>query len=500
MNQNVYITKKKLLSIALILIFAIICIIIACLGPKRIIDIDTPLSSAKVEAMFYAVFPDSDQVTCLGDGLINTTEEKSGERAVASAIVTAPDYSAYAGEDYYIAWNSIRYAGNEYRVYGTVMHGSPSSKTITNVFSNVAELKKANLQVGDYVATDGYFMANDGGASEYLISANADSNALDNIKLSNGLYAVLQLNSVLENIKQLGVIGDGVSDDSKLITAAVTNNPNVFFPKGTYKISLDCASLLSNHTLNGEGTLKLAKWSKQWVAGKGTNVYDGTCEISKMNDPIYMAAHWPSEALMTEDGRNNICVATNINMSDSIRKICYHGAVVRVKDVEIPDTFTICLGKGQLYAYKNNQWTLLNESFPSFRLYDASWTNPSMAVPSSNIKRFDDHIEVTLTKDLWYPNNDEMLLHYFCQSYALADGENASDYQYYFANYTAWAKDPAYAGCFSFGVSADMRDRQDKIYELGIGKMYLLEATPRTSYFYNVPDSKYDQLIKPYFK
>lgn len=495
MDTRFFNNKMKILSILIIICFASFCFIIS---NKHVIINDTaiPISHGNIEAMFYIENHESGTVTCIGDGLINTNSEiYDNSEEVEMAIITAPDYSNYISSELTISWDSIKIRDGQHNVYGSI-----APIRVSKSFNTVYELKTAALTSGSFVSTKGYYAKNDGGAAEYQINTNADQDALDNIKLDNGMYASLQALGGIKNVKQVGTVGNGITDDSDAIITAVTNNKNVYFPSGTYKINDQCASFLTDKSLNGDGVIKFANWSKQWVAGTSSNVFDGTCEISRMNDPVYMAAHWPSEAKMTEDSRNNICVSTNLKLNDSIRKICYHGAVVRVKDKEIPDTFTICLGKGQLYAYKNNQWVLLNESLPSFALYDASWKNPAMNVPKNNIKRYDDHIEITLTKDMWYPNNDEMLLHYYCQSYELSQNENASDYKYYFATYSAWAKDSTYDDCFCFGVSADMRDRQNKIYELGIGKMYLLKATPRIAYFYNVPDSEYDTLIKPFFK
>lgn len=412
--------------------FLIIALVLFCYAFARNIstipDDITPLSSGNVEAMFYIENEETGTITCVGDGLINTTNDVSyNEEVVQNAIVSSPDYSAIIGNNLTVHWNTIRYSGIGYEVSGYI----------------------GNKRV---------------------------------------------------SVKDYGAVGDGKTDDTNAILKALKNNKNVYFPRGTYIFNTAYVNLFSSSQIYGEGVIKFSPWSKQWVAGTYTNVFDGTCDISRISDPVYLATHWPSEGLMTEDSRTNVCASTEISLNDTIRKICYHGAVVRVKGSDIPDKFTICLGKGQLYGYKNNKWILLKDELPRFALFDASWKNPSINIPNSCITRFDDHIEITLTKDMWFSNNDEYLLHYFGTNYILSDNEDASEYQYFLASYKAWAKESYYSNCFLFGVSMDVKTLDNSGgYELGIGKTYLLDSTPKTSYFYNVPDSKYDEIIAPWF-
>lgn len=84
-------------------------------------------------------------------------------------------------------------------------------------FDTVADMKNANLQIGDYAVTLGYYSVNDGGAAKYKIVNNTDNYKED---LKNGFFSELIIENKI-NIHQLGARGDGVSDDSDVILKAL---------------------------------------------------------------------------------------------------------------------------------------------------------------------------------------------------------------------------------------------------------------------------------------
>jgi hypothetical protein len=123
-------------------------------------------------------------------------------------------------------------------------------------FNTVADMKAANLKVGDKTVTFGYYSFGDGGGATYKIVATG-TGTVDNgsfISLTNGLQA--QLNEVsYTNVKQFGARGDGITDDSNAIIANLAwggmLGHKVRIPWGSYYITKTVT--LNNQHLEGDG-------------------------------------------------------------------------------------------------------------------------------------------------------------------------------------------------------------------------------------------------------
>jgi len=111
------------------------------------------------------------------------------------------------------------------------------------VFENKAALAAASLKEGQIVTTKGYYTAGDGGGATYLIKTAAafggTPDGYGDHTLANGNVAVLQ-HSGSVNVKQFGATGDGVTDDTVAIQAAVdslSSGGGLYFPNGVYGVS-----------------------------------------------------------------------------------------------------------------------------------------------------------------------------------------------------------------------------------------------------------------------
>lgn len=109
-------------------------------------------------------------------------------------------------------------------------------------FNSVEEMKASNtLKTGALAKTLGFYTAGDGGGADYLITDNIDEDEADEasiITLQNDLYAKLLIKDFI-NVKQWGVYGDGVNDDTRAIQNCIDKNAKtiIYFSNGTYGIS-----------------------------------------------------------------------------------------------------------------------------------------------------------------------------------------------------------------------------------------------------------------------
>ena len=105
-----------------------------------------------------------------------------------------------------------------------------------SVFNTVAEMKAADLVVGETVKTAGYTAAGDGGGGDYLIvspgTGTDDGGRYHD--LANGNQAELIIEEFI-SVKQYGAAGDGVTDDTDAIQRATNYTSEramtLFFPK-----------------------------------------------------------------------------------------------------------------------------------------------------------------------------------------------------------------------------------------------------------------------------
>lgn len=110
------------------------------------------------------------------------------------------------------------------------------------VFNSVAEMKASNkVKTGYTLRTLGFYEPNDGGGADYVVTDNIGEDEADEasiITLQNDLYAKLLIKDFI-NVKQWGVYGDGVNDDTRAIQNCIDKNAKtiIYFPNGTYGIS-----------------------------------------------------------------------------------------------------------------------------------------------------------------------------------------------------------------------------------------------------------------------
>lgn len=103
-------------------------------------------------------------------------------------------------------------------------------------YDSVADMKSAtNLTDGSSALTKGYYTPNDGGSALYHITDTTPTGFYET--LDNGLYAELIADEI--NVKQVGLKGDGVTDEwskfKALLDSYAGTKIHVLFPEGLYR-------------------------------------------------------------------------------------------------------------------------------------------------------------------------------------------------------------------------------------------------------------------------
>ena len=123
-------------------------------------------------------------------------------------------------------------------------------------YDSVAEMKASETAiVGRPCLTLGYYEPNDGGGAVYVVRSKADSDTDDGgniLVLDNGNVAELLIDGPV-NVKQFGVKGDGITDASTALQAAINASNHVIIPTGTYNIT-QTLTISKSLQLEGEST------------------------------------------------------------------------------------------------------------------------------------------------------------------------------------------------------------------------------------------------------
>ncbi|QFJ53920.1 hypothetical protein [Pseudobutyrivibrio xylanivorans] len=241
MDSKSFFTRIKILSAIFVCGLICFCWLIASRSTHQIFDPMTPLSSHKIEAMFYVENPESGSITCVGDGLINTSNEITNNiELVKNFILSFPDYTNYLPNGFTVVWNSIEENNGQFSVLGYITSNTDSSPNNIASFTNIAAMKRAALQEGQFAKTYYYQSEGDFGGALYQISIIPLYNHPNlSIKLNNGLYANIQIANGIINVASMGIFPnqDMAPQFYKLEKALNSNVTEYRFNNGTYYLS-----------------------------------------------------------------------------------------------------------------------------------------------------------------------------------------------------------------------------------------------------------------------
>ena len=149
------------------------------------------------------------------------------------------------------------------------------------IFETVAQLKLATLAAGKLVSTKGYYASGDGGAADYIVAATQAVDGYGDHAIANSTVALLQ-SSALIDVRQYGAEGNGTTDDTAAIQAALdTDSTEVYFSEGSYRIvnsttSPALTSAVADRRIYGTGVITATDQVKKALQVTGANtVVDG---------------------------------------------------------------------------------------------------------------------------------------------------------------------------------------------------------------------------------
>ena len=129
-------------------------------------------------------------------------------------------------------------------------------------FNNVANMKSAtNLVDGSFVKTYGYYTTGDGGSAIYKIREITNQDTVDEMFIialtnSNTLVAELVKNDRI-NAKQVGIKGDGETNETTKISKLLNCEYPCYFPNGTYLINQTITITSDSINVVGDGNITI---------------------------------------------------------------------------------------------------------------------------------------------------------------------------------------------------------------------------------------------------
>lgn len=366
-------------------------------------------------------------------------------------------------------------------------------------YDSALEMKAdTNLKIGDTAITSGYYEPNDGGGATYrIVDSTYDDIVLDQ------KFALVYTDSV--NLQALGAKNDGSTLINPLIDQVKEHCQTIQLDTGVYLLSTDWYRDNLDINYIGTGILKFNKYIKS-LNTLDLTFYEEGCYIPYLNDELYTAMHLPSEVLRAQNDSWKISSYKRLDeesiLKDGVENMLTMGTLDVMKDIEtVPDTFTVCIGNCALYGYTGNEWITLTDSLQKVALYPTTdgITN-TIKIDDSLIEKKDSHVEITLSKDLWYSNDATWVLHWWTDPYIFAENNTTpSDFQAYIAVHEVWIKETGYDNIFTSTCGIDIRgaelETSTGVLEYGLGRTIKVTHDKRNTIFNTLTTDLYEEYL-----
>lgn len=207
---------------------------------------------------------------------------------------------------------------------------NPSLLAPPLVVSSIASLRLANKLVYQVAQVTGYRTPTDGGGGFYQLHPT-DTTSLDNggtiIVAADGGRWYLQHTTPV-SVKQFGAVGNGVSDDTPFIQAAINYaqaiSSSLYFPVGTYNVT--GLSITAGITLFGEGEFASVLFL---TTTNGTTISVNTLAAIFISDLAFEQASGAT-------GGSSLAITgpTNANSQSIFRNVLFNNSFIGIHAIQ----------------------------------------------------------------------------------------------------------------------------------------------------------------------
>ena len=247
------------------------------------------------------------------------------------------------------------------------------------------------------------------------------------------------------------------------------------------------------------------------------DAFDGVVPVSRLNDPVFMAACLPSEANTFMSARTN--AGNHFPVTDDQTYIVAIGAVYRNEDNKPADddAVTVCISDFTLLLHTEANGWFEADAVPVLptvntnRMYYLPWslqsTLKTYTIPAEQITPADDHSEIALTGAHFNgtvygnPQIKEACFHFwannkfFKTNFSLTGGQIDG----VVVAYRAWVKEADASGKYVAAVASDIKNNAaaKHNHQVFAGYNHLLTNQPRWILGHNVGPKNYDRILTP---
>lgn len=268
------------------------------------------------------------------------------------------------------------------------------------------------------------------------------------------------------NIKNSGAIGDGVTNCSSFFSE---DAPGYIVNDGVYCVSASVMARLNKNNCIGNGWLRL--YGPNYSATVNSSCYsplDYKIKVSDLGNPLMKYLVTGSESKYFMD--RPYCTRGLKPLAGACTSHVI-GAIYKVNDVELPETFTICLGKLSLFILQSDGvWKkAAQDNYPAgYGLFELPWTpQTTKTLDNSKVTVCKDHIEYKLTPSDFDGESDgkvQACLHFWGTNASISDSADIIAVVCFF---DFWVKEEEAADKFVATIGVDQVDTNTNTIKQG---------------------------------